>query len=205
MTIKLDNVGKRFNKEWIFKRVNLRLTKGKSYAITGHNGSGKSTLLKIISGSLLQSEGSIIYQDTSKEIPPEYFYKYISLVAPYLKVLEEFTLQEFLNFHFKFKSLREGIQLKDLPEIFQLPHAKNKLIKNFSTGMTQRLKLGISFYSDVPIILLDEPATNLDKTGVQWYHDLVEQFKEQSLLIVSSNRQDEYSFCDEMISIMDYK
>lgn len=205
MTISLEKVGKRFNREWIFRKLDLNVTASAAVAITGPNGSGKSTLLQVIAGNLLASEGLVKYHNGLREVPPDQFYQYLSFAAPYLDIIEDFTLEEFLKFHFKFKKLRNGVECKELPEMLQLANAATKPIKNFSTGMRQRVKLGICFYSDCPILLLDEPATNLDKRGVDWYISEIEKIKDQRLIFVSSNVEAEYAFCREKINILDYK
>src|SRR5688572_3710780 len=100
MKISLQNLGKRFNREWIFRHLNYQFISGRSYAITGPNGSGKSTLLQLISGASLVSEGSVSYE----EIKPEDIYRHVSISAPYLQLVEEMTLYELLNFHSGLKS-----------------------------------------------------------------------------------------------------
>ena len=98
MDIHLENVAKKFNKEWVFKNVNLNISQNQSTAITGPNGSGKSTLLQIIAGSLLQTEGKVIYRHQGDEIRPDSVYKYLSLVATAMALPGDFTLHEFLAF-----------------------------------------------------------------------------------------------------------
>ncbi len=205
MEIQLENVAKKFNREWIFKHINLQFSPKDVVAITGPNGSGKSTLLQVISGSLLHTEGVIHYIHDGKNIDPDQAYQFLSLVAPALSLPGDFTLQEFIEFHFKFKQLKEGYKIDDLPTIFRLERAKNKFIKNFSTGMKQRLKLGVAFYSNTPLLLLDEPATNLDINGFEWYLEEIEKVVNEKMIFVCSNRKDEYEFCDKFIHILDYK
>jgi len=205
MEIQLENVAKKFNKEWIFKNIDLSISHADVTAITGPNGSGKSTLLQVIAGSLLQTTGTITYQQDEQQIKPEEIYKYLSLVAPALSLPEDFTLREFLSFHFKFKKLKQNISLEELPSVFNLESATNKFIKNFSTGMKQRVKLGIAFYADTPMLLLDEPATNLDKAGFDWYREEIDKVLQEKMIFVCSNRQDEYSFCTNFIDILAYK
>lgn len=205
MEIQLDNVAKKFNKEWIFRNVSLNLSQKDSVAIIGPNGSGKSTLLQVIAGSLLQTSGNIVYLHNEHHIEPEHIYKYLSLVAPALSLPEDFTLREFIAFHFKFKRIKDGCDINDLPAIFQLEKANDKYIKNFSTGMKQRLKLGIAFYADSPILLLDEPATNLDISGFDWYLEEIKKVLKEKMILVCSNRKDEYEFCDKYINILEYK
>lgn len=205
MEIQLEHVAKKFNKEWIFKNLSCTLSRSDITAVTGPNGSGKSTLLQVIAGSLLQSEGRLTYTIAETIIEPDVIYKYISLVAPAMSLPEDFTLTEFLDFHFKFKNLRHGFDLSDLPVLMKLQDAAHKYIKNFSTGMKQRVKLGIAFYSDTPLLLLDEPATNLDSGGFEWYLEEVHKVLNEKLIIVCSNREDEYSFCNNFIDILAYK
>jgi ABC-type multidrug transport system ATPase subunit len=205
MEIQLKNVAKKFNREWIFKNVSLDISHADVTAITGPNGSGKSTLLQIISGSLLHTEGDLKYLHDGAEIKSDDIYKFLSLVAPAMSLPEDFTLKEFLSFHFKFKKLKSGYQLDELPEIFRLENAIDKYIKNFSTGMKQRVKLGVAFYADAPMLLLDEPATNLDKSGFDWYLEEIHKVMQEKMIFVCSNRQDEYSFCSNFIDILAYK
>jgi ABC-type multidrug transport system ATPase subunit len=205
MEIQLNNVAKKFNREWIFKNITLDFSHSDVTAITGPNGSGKSTLLQVIAGSLLQTEGTINYSEADKSIRPETIYRYISLVAPALSLPEDFTLSEFLTFHFKFKKLKDGFHVGELPATFRLQNAADKFIKNFSTGMKQRLKLGVALYADTPLLLLDEPATNLDKSGFDWYLEEIHKVLQEKMIFVCSNRKDEYSFCSNFIDILAYK
>ncbi len=205
MTISLEDISKRFNREWIFRNINLTLQHNTSVAITGPNGSGKSTLLQIISGNLLPSKGKVIYTENGKVIDEDKMYQYLTYCAPYLDIIEEFTLEEFLAFHFKFKNINDNIEIKELPEKLQLQHAKSKKIKDYSTGMRQRVKLGICFYGDTPLILLDEPTTNLDHNGIDWYLKHIEMIKKERTIMVSSNSEVEFSFCQEKIEISDFK
>src|SRR5690349_7360235 len=127
MQIVTEKLGKRFNLEWIFRDLNLNFQTNKSYAITGPNGSGKSTLLQIISGIIPHSEGSIIYSDhNNKNIPAEEIYKYVSIASPYQELIEEFTLAEHIDFHLKFKKIKNNISRKQLIDILQLEKSTNK-------------------------------------------------------------------------------
>ncbi|PWS32753.1 ABC transporter ATP-binding protein [Pedobacter paludis] len=204
MKIALNNVGRRFNKEWIFKNLSAEFISGESYAILGPNGSGKSTLLSVLTGSLTPSEGEISYSN-SKEIPVESIYKYISLAAPYLELIETFTLKEIIDFHFKFKNFAADVDAKKLIKILGLEKSVNKQIKYFSSGMKQRTKLALACCSDSPILFLDEPTSNLDVQGINWYRELIENFTKDKLTIIGSNQIQEYEFCDKQIQIADFK
>ena len=205
MTISLSDAGKRFNREWIFRHFTHTFETGQSYAITGPNGSGKSTLLQVISGSMMLNEGKIQYSNSNTEYPTETIYKSVSICAPYLEVVEEMTLIEFLDFHAGFKPFLSSITSEKIISILGLENAVNKQIRNYSSGMKQRVKLAQSIFSDVPVVLLDEPCTNLDSTGIQLYHSLINDYCKNRMVVVSSNDEVEYSFCKEKISLTAYK
>ncbi|MFT2010572.1 ABC transporter ATP-binding protein [Pontibacter sp. 13R65] len=204
MLINLSNLGKRYNYEWIFRNLTFTFESGSSYAILGHNGSGKSTLLTIIAGHNLPSEGQLSYSQSDKPVAPEEAFRHLSLTAPYLELVEEFTLQEMLSFHTNFKSLRHDISQKQLMERMGLEKARNKFVKDFSSGMKQRLKLGLALYANTPLLLLDEPTTNLDSDGIAWYQEHIALNKAGRIVIVGSNIDHEYSFCDQQLRITDF-
>jgi ABC-type multidrug transport system ATPase subunit len=215
MKISLINAGKRFNRDWIFRNINQEFISGSAYAITGPNGSGKSTLLQVIGGAIMMSEGSAQYSigngqpamgnEAAQEIHVDKAFQYISIAAPYLELIEEMTLLEMLQFHEHFKPFLPNISIPDIISIIGLKAATKKQIRFYSSGMKQRVKLAQAIFSNVPCVLLDEPCTNLDAAGIELYHQLIRDYGNNRLIIVSSNDEQEYSFCRERISIMDYK
>jgi len=204
MIIDLKNAGRRFNQEWIFRDITYQFVTGGKYAILGPNGSGKSTLLSMLMGNLSPSEGSISYY-ADKAIPVEDLYKYISFAAPYLDLIEEFTLQETIQFHFKFKAFHEGMNADRVLDRLGLAKSQDKALKYFSSGMKQRTKLALACCSDTPILMLDEPTSNLDLQGMKWYKELIHEFTENRLVMVCSNQEAEYGFCEHLIQVTDYK
>lgn len=203
MKITLTDTGKRFNREWIFRHFNYTFDSQKKYAITGPNGSGKSTLLQVIAGSLTHNEGTVDYQNGSVKTPPENHYQNISIAAPYLDLVEEMTANEFLSFHKSFKAFH--ISTKEALEFVNLEKAAEKEIRYYSSGMKQRLKLAQAFFSNTPVLLLDEPTSNLDAEGIALYKNLINEFTGNRMVIISSNDEEEYKFCNEVIKISDYK
>lgn len=205
----LQNAGKRFNRDWIFRKFDHTFETGKSYAITGPNGSGKSTLLQCIASSTQISEGKVenrsMANGQSSMINDEDFFKQIAIVAPYLEVIEEMTATEFLQFHASFKPLLSTVTIPEILETIGLQAAASKQIRFYSSGMKQRIKLAQAVFSDVPVLLLDEPCTNLDTSGYNLYHSLINDFCKEKLIIVSSNDLNEYDFCIEKLCITDYK
>jgi ABC-type multidrug transport system ATPase subunit len=205
MKISLTDAGKRFNRDWIFRHLTYEFSAGQSYAIIGPNGSGKSTLLQVLSGSMQINEGKTEWAIDNKQLANENVYNSISICAPYLEVVEEMTLIEFLNFHSGFKPFLSSITIEKIISILGLENAVNKQIRNYSSGMKQRVKLAQAIFSDVPVVLLDEPCTNLDKTGINLYKQLIEEYCKKRMVIVSSNDHHEYDFCNNRINITDWK
>lgn len=204
-TVTLGNAGKRFNREWIFRKLSYTFSAGNAYAITGHNGSGKSTLLQCIAGSMGLNEGTLQVQLSNNTLPPETIYRQVAICAPYLELIEEMTATEFLEFHRKFKPPLNNISIAEILEIISLEKAAGKQIRHYSSGMKQRLKLAQAFFSDTPVLLLDEPCTNLDQEGYRLYHQLVRNYCNNKLLIICSNEEMEIDFCHERLNIVDYK
>ncbi|MEI2275455.1 ATP-binding cassette domain-containing protein [Sphingobacterium sp. ML3W] len=206
MEITLKDIGRRYNSEWIFRHINYRFESGKSYAVLGQNGSGKSTLLKVLSGSLSSSEGELVYTNGESIIGIDQVYQQLSIAAPYIELIEEFTLRELFDFHFQFKSYLQGFDKESVLNLLGLESALDKEIKHFSSGMRQRVKLVLACCSNSNLVLLDEPTSNLDSAGEEWYLNLIARTKlDFRLFIICSNQKKEYEFCDETISIVDFK
>lgn len=204
MIVSLQNISKRFNYEWIFRDVNHTFTSADPCAIIGPNGSGKSTLLKVIAGQLTPSAGNVIYTK-EQQIPQEAVFAEVSYAAPYLDIIEEFTLTEMVQFHFAFKKMQHGMDHRSVIELSGLSKHKHKQIKTYSSGMRQRVKLILAFCADTPLIILDEPTTNLDAEGVAWYLYCIEQCCKGRIVLVGSNQEREFSFCTQSLNMQDFK
>jgi len=205
MTISLDNAGKRFRLDWIFRGLNTSFEPGKRYAVLGPNGSGKSTLMKVLSGHLSLSKGAIRFSRNGKILEPESLYHCVAYAAPYIELIEELTLEEAIRFHVKLKPLLPGFDEKRVVELLSLPKARHKEIRFFSSGMKQRVKLALAVCSDTPLLLLDEPATNLDVQGIDWYKNLIRDHAGERTVIIASNDPHDAEFCPVHLNILDYK
>lgn len=202
MKITLENIGKKFSKEWIFRNIDFSFEKNNFYHISGSNGAGKSTLLQLVAGKITPSEGEIIYIDSNdKKIEQQNFYQYISFVSPYLRIPEEMTLTELLKFYSAFKEMKYPISDILVKTDIKLP--PNKAIKLFSSGMKQRVKIMLALFSKAPVVMLDEPISNLDASGIAWYKNTIEAEKHDKLILVCSNNiYDEHFFCNKTLEIM---
>jgi ABC-type multidrug transport system ATPase subunit len=206
MQITLENIGKKFGREWIFRGINHVFESGKPTVIRGSNGSGKSTLLQIISGSMQAGEGSLKYQLHNTAIPTEEIYRQVSIASPYLELMDDFTLRESISFHGKFKNWRNKYTEKDLLELSGLAHAADKQLKHYSSGMKMRVRLLLAILSDASLLLLDEPCSNLDQAACTWYADLIRMHTSNRTVIVCSNEvKEEFFFCTQELELMKYK
>ncbi|MBL7137393.1 MAG: ATP-binding cassette domain-containing protein [Bacteroidales bacterium] len=206
MTITLNGIGKKFNTEWIFRNLTAGFEAGERTVITGRNGSGKSTLLQVIAGNIHPTAGTIEYILDGKRIPDTEIFRHLSLVAPYQELIEEFTLREMLEFHFSFKPLVDSFTIPKIIDLLAFSQVRTKPILKYSSGMKQRVKLVCALLSDTPLLLLDEPTTNLDKSGINFFLQLITDHTCGRTILVCSNMQKvESEFCRREIRIEEYK
>jgi ABC-type multidrug transport system ATPase subunit len=206
MVLSLNQLGKAYQDEWIFRGIDLQLAAPSSWAVLGPNGAGKSTLLRIMAGLSLPSTGSVSYTlADGRTLSTQEALSLCSFTAPYLELPEELSLASLLGFHFRFRRLLPALRTADLPRLLLLEGKSQQPVSRFSSGMKQRLKLGVAVLTDAPFVFLDEPLTNLDEAGVRWYRDLILTHTADRCVIVASNRPEEHDFCEREIRVADYK
>lgn len=209
MKIVFQDCGKNYHRTWLFRHLNLELDLGSKVAplrlaILGGNGSGKSTLTLMVSGQTNPTEGSIDWIDIhGNSISSSHWYKHLALASPALELPEEFTLQEWFDFHQSVKGFAEGVTLDVLISLCGFSNqTKSKAILTFSSGMKQRVKLCMALMGSESLVILDEPLTNLDISGNQLYETLLNTYLGNRALIVASNREDEYKkYCDQILDV----
>lgn len=202
MRIELDQLSKRYDRDWIVKQFSYEFQAGHCYGISGRNGTGKSTLLRILSGHLSPSRGRITYLHQDQQLASDEIYPLVSYVAPYIELVEELSLAELLKFHFKFKDVRLGLSLDELPDRMELGYARRQVLSKFSSGMKQRVMLGLALYAATPLLLLDEPTITLDQEGRAWFHkQLKEQRGPDRLVVIATNVEEDLAPCDTQIDM----
>lgn len=192
--------------QWVFKNLHCEIKSGARVAITGQNGSGKSTLLQVVSGFMSISTGALTHQRDGINVPVENWHGHLSYAAPYLELPEEYTLKEIIYFQSNFKPLLSNLTPDMLLERSGLGGSRHKPYKHFSSGMKQRARLMLAICSEAPLLLLDEPLSNLDAAGAEWYQSLIEDFgRGKTIIVCSNNLADEISFCQLKLNMADFK
>jgi ABC-type multidrug transport system ATPase subunit len=205
MKIIATDVEKKFRKEWIFKKLHGTYSSGKSYALVGPNGTGKSTLLKILAQFSLPTHGKVeFFQTDGTIIPTDRAHQYIAFAAPYVDVIEEYTLNELIVFLQNLGFISADLDLLSFEKYMELSPGKTKLIKNYSSGMRQKIKLACALLSPRPILCLDEPTSNLDEQAKQWFIAKLAENRSK-MIFIASNEALEIGLCDHQIAIADFK
>lgn len=190
-SLQIQDLGKRFYGRWLFRHLDLALAEGENLALIGTNGSGKSTLMRMIAGQLSASEGKCQYLLDEKKVPYEEMYRYISWTGPQVQLYPDFTLEEHIFLHFQFKKCLLP-NPKDIISLLKLEDHAEKKLRLYSSGMFQRVKLGLALFSDSKLLLLDEPTANMDEANADYALQLIHQYKGSRILILASNLEREY-------------
>ena len=198
MRLALKGVGKKFYQRWIFRNIDTELAAGQGLAVIGANGSGKSTLLRILAGQLKPNEGSIHLYSGEELIPTESRYQFLSWSAPYLDLYPDLSLEAHFVQHFRFKSsILPDIQAA--LDMLALTQHRNKPLRVFSSGMLQRVKVGTALFTQAPLLILDEPTSNMDEKNAERMLQLIREFSEGRILVLASNMKREFAEFEQQI------
>jgi len=203
LTLKSENITKIYNRKTIFRNVSFVVTEGTAFAVTGKNGSGKSTLVKILCGVLSPTKGSVTLSvDEQSVLYPDY-YPHIGLVSPYLNMYEEFSAEENLQFIKKIRGLDSNADkfAVELLKEFGIYEHRKKEVRNYSSGMKQRLKYCAALLHEPPLLVLDEPASNLDEYGIEAVRNRMKLQKQKGVLLFATNDKDDLQFADTIYDI----
>lgn len=202
MEIHIDGLSKRYVSHWVFRNLSVNIPSHSHLAVTGPNGAGKSTFLKIVSGALQPSEGSIRYTLDGIHITPDNLFSKISFAAPYAEMIEEMTLPEALRFHLQFRTLySEVLKYEAFVSRLNFNFRADQQIALMSSGMKQRLRLAFAMFTQSPLLLLDEPTSNLDEGGIRWFHDVLSHFGQGRTVILASNIEEDLASCSSRMEL----
>jgi ABC-2 type transport system ATP-binding protein len=191
MQVDITKAGKKFGHKWVFKNLDALIEPENLCSITGKNGSGKSTLLLMVAGYVTPSAGALRWTINKQLVPQDKLFKHLTISSPYLELIEDFTMLEMIRFHKKFKAFLHDMDDDELIRLSGLSASKDKQIRQFSSGMKQRVKLLLAITSKSDLLLLDEPCSNLDADGVQWYQQLLHDYSSNRSIVIASNHKEE--------------
>jgi heme exporter protein A len=205
-SLKADSIRKNFGRRLIFDNLSFGYSVAGIYGISGPNGSGKSTLVKIIAGITAQSSGNLIHKINNKEIIAEKLHNYIGFVSPYLILYDEFNAVENLKFISEIRGIKYNSPGADeLLEMFKIYTRRNDPVKAYSSGMKQRLKFVFALLHSPPLLILDEPTSNLDSSGKDIVYNLIAKESESKIILVASNEENDLKSCSSIIDLENYK
>ncbi len=204
--IVLNNISKKFGREWIFKNISIEIKPAEKWVVLGGNGSGKSTFLQLLSGYITPDAGQLSFLNENITLSSDAIPYYVSFASPYLQFNEELTLGELVSHLTLFRKYHASMDKQQIAQILELDKHTNLPLKNFSSGMKQRVKLGLAILDTAPVLLLDEPASNLDANSIKWYQQMIKLYAKEKTIVVCSNEiADEFSFCNHFLKITEYK
>ncbi len=198
--IKVADVTKKFGNVLAVDSVTQNIKEGEAVALIGANGAGKSTLIKCILG-LLDYKGTIEIQNHDIKENPKLSKSLIGYV-PQDPLFYDLKTVNILDF---FGSIRgvDKKRINDLLNVVGLEDHKNKLSSELSGGMRQRLSFAIGLLSDPPVLILDEPTSNLDANARGDFLNLVKEHKDQGKTVLfSSHRLDEVYWLADRVLFM---
>lgn len=198
--IALQQVGKQFYRRWIFREISTELAPGSRLALVGTNGSGKSTLLRIIAGQLGPTEGTVSYHQAGKRLNVASVYQHISWAGPQVEMYTELSLEELLDFHFRLKPCLLSSPT-DIIALLRFEGHSQKPLKYFSSGMQQRAKVGIALLTASPVLLLDEPTSNMDAENARRMLLLIEQYRKGRTFVLASNMEREFQDFEQVLHL----
>lgn len=179
-----DRLGKKFDGRWIFRGIEFDLAKGESLVVVGRNGAGKSTFLKTLAGLISPSEGAVRRPD---DLPTQLgFCALDGALYPALSIEE----------HFELVGTMRGVPARtdELLERIGLTDARTRPCSKLSTGMRNRVKLGLAIQANPGVLLLDEPGAAMDEAGRQLVESICEEQLSRGVLVVATNDPRERRF-----------
>ena len=206
-TLTAEHVGHHFGRLLLFRELSVTLRAGETLAVTGANGAGKSTLLRILAGVLTPRTGRVTLAVNGDSVSVEERPLRAGLVAPAVGVYEELTARETLRFLARARRLPDpAARIDEVLARVGLARRADDRVGTYSSGMRQRVKYAAALLATPPLLLLDEPAANLDAAGREMVASIAEAWRAQErLLVVATNRPDQAERHDRQLRIEDHR
>ena len=205
--LKITNLVKYYSSdEPVIKRLSLEVKKGEVFGFIGPNGAGKSTTIKCITGILPFEEGEITINNLDILQEPLDAKRSFGYVADNQAVYEEMTGREFVEFIASVYGLKENFKhlFEELVKRFNMSHAIDQYISNYSHGMKQKVCIIASLIHEPDLWILDEPLTGLDISSATQLKNTIIDYKKKgkSVLLTSHNIDSVEKLCDRVAIII---
>ncbi|MBI1316622.1 ATP-binding cassette domain-containing protein [bacterium] len=202
MRVEAQSISVAFPGKILFRQLDFAIESGERVAILGPNGSGKSTVIKLLLGQLRPRSGRVTYALGERVLEVEEACFRMGFAAPYAELIEELTVAEHFDFQRGFRPFRNHLDFGAFRTLLGLVLSPNQRVSSLSSGMKQRLKLALAVLSEVDLLLLDEPCSNLDTTGRDWYRQLLADHLDGRSLVVGSNHvPEEIALCTRSLEL----
>lgn len=189
MELELKNITKKYSKKTALSDVSLNLKNG-VYALLGPNGAGKTTLINIITGLLMSTSGTVLFNGTAIGKNMQEYISKIGYLPQYPQFYKNFRADEFL----RYMAVMKGIEKKridslvnELIEKVNLTNDSHRYIGQYSGGMRQRLGIAQALLNNPEILILDEPTAGLDPKERIRFRNLISQLSENRIVILATH------------------
>ncbi len=201
MKFVIDHLSKRFESKEVLRDITFTFEEGKIYGLLGRNGAGKTTLFNCLNRDIRADSGAFFLEDVggARELSPED----IGYVLSTPTVPEFLTGREFLKFFLdinesSIQNIRSADEYFDMMSI--APEDRDKLLKDYSHGMKNKMQMLINIIAQPKVLLLDEPLTSLDVVVAEEMKQLLRAQKEGKITIFSTHIMDlALDLCDEIV------
>ena len=200
--IRLQQLGRRFQRQWLFRAVDAEFFKGDRVAVLGGNGSGKSSITSMIAGFLSPSEGEIEWFNEGQKIASENWWQKVAWCSPALDLPLGLSIEEVVELYFQMRGFRMNCSKESVLQALELNAHLSKPLSQLSSGMRQRVKLMLAFSIDAEVLILDEPTAHLDTQSIAWYKRHLSEARHHFVFVASNHDQNEIVFCNKIIEII---
>ncbi len=163
----------------LVSNVNLHIKKGEIYGFLGQNGAGKTTIMKMLTGLLIPSKGEILLFGKKLTETNKSGLKRVGSIIEYPIFFEHLTAMENLELHCEYLGYYDKKAITQALELVQLKGIEDKVVKDFSLGMKQRLGIVRAIITKPELIILDEPTNGLDPIGIKDMRDLIRMLNKE--------------------------
>lgn len=200
--VQLRRVRKVFDERVVLRDLSASITAPGAWTILGPNGSGKSTLLRILAGLLAPTEGEVVYLYNGTRLTPHGRRQAVGLVAPDVALYRPLTALENLRFFVRARGVwASDSELLNWLERVGLRARAHDPVSSFSTGMVQRLKVLTALVHRPPVLLLDEPGSNLDEAGMEFIRETVREHAKDGIVIIATNDTRELGYGEPLVQL----